>query len=126
MSRPPLDLLRSADCVIAAMTNSPQATAEAQLTNAGLIGSFDRVMSVALVERFKPHPSVYKVAAARLAVPINEMTMVAAHDWDVAGAMAAGARGALVLRDGVSVNPLYPRPTITGSDLMKVAEALVG
>lgn len=123
--KPGLDLLAAAGFTLTALTNSPQRTAEAQLAAAGLAPYFSRIMSVSSVEQFKPAPAVYRAAAARLAIPINQMTMVAAHDWDVAGAMKVGAQGAYVLRPGMVRNPLFPDPSITGPDLVSVSRQLV-
>jgi 2-haloacid dehalogenase len=120
-----LRLLRNNGYRLAALTNSPQATAEAQLANAGLDEYLDRIMSVEMVGTFKPAAKVYRAAAAELGVPVGEMLMVAAHDWDVAGAMAAGARGAFVVRPGQVLDPGQPRPDYVGSDIEDVARQLV-
>jgi len=53
-----LDRLRSSGFTLAALTNSPQSTAETQLANAGIDDRFDAIMSVDMVRRFKPHRSV--------------------------------------------------------------------
>jgi 2-haloacid dehalogenase len=53
------------------------------------------------------------------------MTMVAAHDWDVAGAMRAGARGAFVKRSGMVWNPLYPEPDISGPSLDDIVDQIL-
>ncbi len=121
---PCLDRLAAAGVRLAALTNSPQEAAEAQLASAGIAGRFERILSVSSVGRYKPAAAVYEMAAHELGVATSGMTMVAAHDWDVAGAMAAGCRGALVLRRGVVVNPLYPPPDIVGIGLEPVAAAL--
>ncbi len=122
---PCLDRLSAAGLRLAALTNSPQEAAEAQLSNAGIAGRFERILSVSAVRRFKPDAAVYDMAARELGVPAAGMTMVAAHDWDVAGAMAAGYRGALVIRPGVVTNPLYPEPDVVGIGLEPVTAALV-
>lgn len=122
---PCLDRLAAAGLRLAALTNSPQESAEAQLAAAGIATLFERILSVSAVERFKPDRAVYEMAARELGVAIDEITMVAAHDWDVAGAMAAGCRGALVLRPGVVTNPLYPPPDIVGIGLEPVTAALL-
>jgi 2-haloacid dehalogenase len=83
------------------------------------------VLSVDAVERFKPAAAVYQSAAAHLRVPINDITMVAAHDWDIAGAMRSGARGAFVQRPGMVWNPLYPPPDISGLDLDEVVDQIL-
>jgi len=120
-----LRLLRDHGFRLAALTNSPQATAEAQLANAGLDRYLDRIMSVEMVRTFKPAAKVYRAAAEQLGVPIDEMLMVAAHDWDVAGAMATGARGAFVSRPGQVLDPGQPQPDYIGSDIEDVARQLV-
>jgi 2-haloacid dehalogenase len=117
--------LHSAGLRLAALTNSPRPFASEQLANAGLAGRFDAVLSVDLVERFKPHPDVYRAAASELGVPIGAIRLVAAHDWDVAGAIAAGARGAFVARAGATYRPWLPRPDIEGADLGTVADAIL-
>ena len=110
---------------IAALTNSPQKAAESQLTAAGIAGHFEQIMSVASTEKFKPAPEVYRMAAETLRIDLSDMTMVAAHDWDVAGAMSVGCRGAYILRPGMALNPLYPEPDISGPDLNRVTDLLI-
>ena len=51
--------------------------------------------------------------------------MVAAHDWDVAGAMSVGWRGAYLTRPGMVPNPLLPPPEISGPDLDSVTDQLL-
>lgn len=120
-----LSTLRDADVPMIALTNSPQATADAQLANAGMADFFDRVMSVEPTGRFKPHRAVYEMAATTVGRPPQDLMMVAAHDWDIAGAMAAGYEGALIVRPGMAANPIFPNPTLVGSDLVEIASQIV-
>jgi 2-haloacid dehalogenase len=110
---------------LAALTNSPQEPAERQLVNAGIAGHFERILSVGAVGRFKPSSDVYDMAAGELAVPPARLTLVAAHDWDIAGAMRAGWRGAYVMRLGTAHNPLFPHPNLSGPDLDVVTDRLL-
>jgi len=112
-----LDRLRFSGFTLAALTNSPQSTAEAQLSNAGIDDRFDVIMSVDMVRRFKPHRSVYRTAAERLGVDLSDLVMVAAHDWDVAGAIAAGADGVFVERPGQLYSPSLAVPLIVAPDI---------
>ena len=51
------------------------------------------------------------------------MRLIAAHDWDVLGAVRAGARAAYVARH----SPLSePGPDIIEPDLERVADAILG
>lgn len=122
---PGLDLLHEAGFTIAALTNSPQITAETQLANAGISDRFDRIMSVEMVGRFKPHQSVYEAAAQTLGVSTSAMTMVAAHDWDIAGAVASGCGGIFITRPGQIYSPAFPEPTMIASDIKDAANRIV-
>lgn len=122
---PNLERLGAAGLRIAALTNSPQDAAETQLANAGIAHAFDKIMSVAPAGQFKPAPAVYQMAADRLGVTTAKMCMVAAHDWDIAGAMRAGCAGAYITRPSMVVNPLFPPPDIVGPDLTAVTDHIL-
>jgi HAD superfamily hydrolase (TIGR01493 family) len=92
--------LRDGGLRLAALTNSPLPMAEEQLVNAGVRDSLEAVVSCSEVRRLKPASEPYQMAAERLAIPIGEMVLVAAHGWDVAGAMATGSRAIFVARPG--------------------------
>jgi 2-haloacid dehalogenase len=83
------------------------------------------VLSVEQVRRYKPAPEPYHMAAQRLGVGPSEMRMVAAHDWDVWGAMQAGCAAAYVARTAVPFVLGRP-PDITGPDLSALADAILG
>ena len=50
---------------------------------------------------FKPHPDVYRTAARILESEPSEIMMVAAHSFDIMGAVACGYSGAFVNRYGL-------------------------
>jgi 2-haloacid dehalogenase len=114
--------LREAGHTVVALTNSPLATAEAQLQNAGLAPLFDRIFSAEQAGRLKPAPEPYHQVVA--AYPGEQAVMIAAHDWDIAGAQAAGLRTALLARPGVRPLPGSPEPTYTISALPELAELI--
>jgi len=120
-----LKLLKASGLRMAALTNSPPEVATKQLDNADLSKYFDHILSVHAVERLKPHPDVYRHAASAIGATLEEMMMVAAHDWDIAGAMAVGTKGAYVLRQGMARNPLFVEPTVTGDTMTTVAEKIL-
>lgn len=120
-----LTCLTDSGYTLAALTNSPLPTATAQLDHAGIAHFFDTVMSVDMVQRFKPHRSVYLAAADRLSTPPADLVMVAAHDWDISGAMAAGLDGVFVERSGQIYSPSFPPPTLTAPDIARAATAII-
>jgi 2-haloacid dehalogenase len=120
-----LERLGGAGFRLASLTNSTEAVAMAQLTNAGLADRFERILSADTVRRLKPAPEPYQMAARDLGVSIGELRLVAAHAWDVAGALAAGCAAAFVARPGMVLDPLVPAPDIVGRDLDDVAERIM-
>ena len=120
-----MTLLKEAGFTLAALTNSPASTAHAQLDNAEISQLFTSIMSVEMVNRFKPHRSVYEAAAEHRDTSTSEMVMVAAHDWDIAGAITAGLDGVFIERPGQSYSSAFPPPTIIAPDLGAAAEAII-
>ena len=120
-----LQRLRDAGLRLAILTNSTAQAAEAQLTYAGLQDHFEQVISADEIRRFKPAPEVYHLAARRLGVEPGQVRLVAAHDWDVTGALRAGCAAVFVARPGQVMNPFGPQPDVRGADLAAVAEQIL-
>ncbi len=117
--------LKAAGFRLGTLTNSTQQVAEAQMQNAGLIDLFEHVLSADEVKSLKPAAEPYRMAAERFGVPISEVRLVAAHAWDVAGAMSAGCKAAFVARPGMVLDPLQTQPDIVGQDLREVATKII-
>jgi 2-haloacid dehalogenase len=120
-----LDLLRDAGLRLATLTNSTQQVAEAQMDNSGLRDYFEQILSADAVKRLKPAPEPYRMAAQSLGVEVEEIRLVAAHAWDVAGALRAGCAAAFVARPGMVLDPLVERPDAVGADLREVADRIL-
>ena len=120
-----LDLLRDAGLRLAALTNNTVEVAEAQLGNAGLSDRFEKILSADTVRRLKPAPEPYRAAAEALGVETSQVRLVAAHAWDMAGALRAGCAAAFVARPGMVLDPLVEPPDIVGADLSTVAAAII-
>jgi 2-haloacid dehalogenase len=120
-----LERLRSAGFRLAALTVSKAQTLEAQLRHAGLREFFEQACSADEVQRLKPAPEPYRMAAERMGVPVGECRMIAAHAWDVMGAMSAALAAAFVARPNMVLDPLGPRPDVVGNDLSAVADQII-
>ena len=121
---PALRILRDGGLLTAALSNNPLPVVREQLHHAGLSPLFDEIISVDEAGALKPTPEVYRFAVSRLDLPPSSVWMVAAHGWDVAGAMRAGLRGAFVARPGQSPDPFAP-PEIIADDLPTIAHAIL-
>lgn len=122
---PGLERLKSAGFRLFTLTNSLPQVVEAQLKNAALANYFEASFSVDSVRMFKPAAEVYWLAAGELGVSPAQIRLVAAHDWDVVGALNAGCAAAFIARPGKVLNPLLLPPDIIGLDVLDVAEKIV-
>ncbi len=120
-----LEGLRAAGFCLSALTNSSHKAAEGQLTNAGIRHLFERVLSVDAVGKFKPAPEVYAYAASELKAIPGEMLLIAAHPWDVQGAMRAGLRGAFIKRAGKAWFSKSLKPEFTAANLAELTVQLL-
>jgi len=123
---PALDRLRDAGFRLVALTNGTLDAAQKQLAHAGIADRFDAVLSADEVRRYKPAPEPYRMAAERLGEAPGDLTLVAAHAWDIAGAHRVGMRTAFVARPGKALVPGWPAPDVQGPDLGAIADALLG
>src|SRR5918992_5827133 len=120
-----LDRLREAGLRLATLTNSTRQVAEAQMENSGLRDHSEQILSADDVQRLKPAPEPYRMAAESLGVEVEGIRLVAAHAWDVAGALRAGCAAAFVARPGMVLDPLVEPPDVVGADLSEVAASII-
>ncbi|MCH7899536.1 MAG: haloacid dehalogenase type II [Acidobacteria bacterium] len=120
-----LQRLFDADFAMVALTNGSTSAANEQMENAGLHTFLRRVISVEEVGRFKPAPEPYQHAADVMGVELADMMLVAAHDWDCAGAVAAGAQSAFVQRSDVVWSLPGEPPELVVDDIAGLADALI-
>ena len=117
--------LRDAGCTLVALSNGPPETLHAQLSHAELAPFFAHILSADQVQRLKPAPAPYHLAADTLGVEPAQMWFVAAHAWDIAGAMQVGCPAAFIARPGKVLDPLVPAPRIVAPDLSAAADRLL-
>lgn len=90
-----------------------------------MLDYFDEQLSIEDIGKFKPHSDAYDWAARKMNVKPSECLLVAAHGWDIAGAIWAGWRGAFISRPGAQLYPLAPKPEISESNLTLVTKKLL-
>ena len=122
---PALDRLREGGMTLCSLTTSTLDASTAQLEHAGIADRFEAILSADTVKRLKPAPEPYRHVADTFGVDIGEVTLVACHAWDCAGALAAGCEAAFVRRPGMVLGPVGPDPGIQGDDLGEVASLIL-
>jgi len=120
-----LQELRKAGFRLVTLTNSSSKAVAQQLKSAGLVELFERSVSVDSIRRFKPAAEAYRHVATELNVPTGSLRLVAAHAWDIVGALQAGCVAAFVARPGKVLYPLGPTPDVVGPNLRAVAEQII-
>ncbi|GGG97167.1 haloacid dehalogenase [Polaribacter pacificus] len=120
-----LQKLKDAGYKLVSFTNSSNKGVKTQFENAGLLDYFEDRLSIEDMGKFKPHADAYDWAARKMNVKPSECLLVAAHGWDIAGALWSGWRGAFVSRPGAQLYPLAPNPEINESNLQLVAAKLI-
>ncbi len=123
--RPSLTRLKEAGFTLATLTNSGEQTARQHVARNGLSELFDAVLSVDAVERYKPAREAYEYAAGQLRVKTRQIRLVAAHSWDIAGALRAGCAAAFVARPEKVLDPAGEQPDIVGGDLADVTAQIL-
>ena len=86
---------------------------------------FDKVISVAEANSFKPHVATYTKAAEILGLKMDQILFVANHAFDVIGAKSAGMRTAMINRRDRPFEETPHKPDITVPSMKDLADAIV-
>ena len=117
--------LKAAGFRMVTLTNSAPASVAQQLKNAGIAEFFERSFSVDAVKKYKPAAEVYQYVAREMGVVTSGLRMIAAHAWDVHGALRADCAAAFIARPGHALFPLGPKPDISAPDLRAAADQII-
>ncbi|HZD65590.1 MAG TPA: haloacid dehalogenase type II [Acidimicrobiales bacterium] len=119
-----LDRLAAAGFELAVFSNGAPAALAAIVADTGIAHRFTTLISVDEVGAFKPAPSVYHHAAARLGRAPGDVWLVSGNPFDCAGAKAAGLRVAKVDRRPSFSYPFAPPPDLVVTGLGALAAQL--
>ncbi len=87
--------------------------------------AFDRVISVAEANSFKPHVATYTKAAELLGLNMEQILFVANHAFDCIGAKSAGMRTAFIDRRSRPFGETVHQPDILVPSMTELADAIV-
>lgn len=118
---PALGRLREQGHRLVVLGNSPRRVLDPQLKAAGIAGLLHEQYSVEQAVALKPGPAPYRLVLDREHTKPRHAVMVAAHDWDIAGAAAIGMRTVLINRDPRQHFEQAAPPDHTLSDLRHLA-----
>ncbi|XAS68169.1 haloacid dehalogenase type II [Micrococcaceae bacterium Sec5.7] len=116
--------LKAAGFRLTTLSNGSAGVAEKLLSDAGILGDFERLLSVENGPGWKPLRGSYDYAAQTCGVETARMLLTAAHPWDIHGAAGAGMRTAWINRTGTPYPGYFTAPDITISALDELAPRL--
>lgn len=120
-----LTRLKEAGYTMVSFTNSSNAGVRTQFENAGLIDFFEERLSIEDIGKYKPAREAYEWASRSMNVDKEDCMLIAAHGWDIAGALNAGWRGAFIHRPGKQLYPLAPLPEMNEPNLKEITDKLI-
>jgi 2-haloacid dehalogenase len=85
---------------------------------------FDRVISVAVANAFKPHVATYVKAAEIMGVRLDQVLFVANHAFDCVGAKSAGMRTAFIDRRRRPFGITPHQPDLLVSSMRELADVM--
>jgi 2-haloacid dehalogenase len=100
--------IRNAGVATGVLTNASRRTLERIAARLDI--GVDHLLSVDAARRFKPHPSVYRLAVEATALPPERIGFVTANGWDAAGAVAFGFRVAWLRPNDKATLPAVGTP----------------
>lgn len=115
-------LLTAANWKIVALTNGSESATHKLLERAGVRQYFSEIYSCDAIALTKPHPDVYKM------IPVDNLSrtwLIAAHAWDIAGAIRVGMKTAFVNQLEKDYLEVYSQPQIIAEDLLEAARQII-
>ncbi len=122
---PSLKYLKDKGVKVFALSNSSLKMIKEQLENAKIIHLFDAYHSVDAVNIYKPFKGIYHHVASQEKFSLNEIAMVASHDWDLFGAKTAGLTTAYIPRKKEIYNPHYTPADFTHNNMLDLVKSLI-
>lgn len=118
--------LKAAGYRLATLTNGSRDFAENLFAAAGILESFDLLLSVDDAPAWKPARGAYDYAAAVCGTDPEQMLLVAVHPWDIHGAARAGLNTAWINRSGTPYPAYFTEPDYTVKSIRDLAGTLIG
>jgi 2-haloacid dehalogenase len=122
---PALRRLAEAGIRVVTLTHGSPGVAEAGLERGGVTPLVERSLSSEVIRAWKPAREVYLWAAGVCDVAPERMALVAAHAWDVHGALRAGLSGAWFPRTERAYPGVYDPAALVAGDVAGAVDALL-
>lgn len=108
--KPALEKIRHSDCRAVLLTNGSRANTEKLVRDNGIEQLVDDIVSVEDFKIWKPQTQLYRQAAQKYSCAPGNALLIAAHAWDIHGAIRAGFHGIWIQRQESAYHPLMGNP----------------
>lgn len=123
--KPALEKLRDSDCQAVMLTNGSRANTEKLVRDNDIEHLVDDIVSVDDFNIWKPQTELYRQAALKHSCAPENALLVAAHAWDIHGAIQAGFHGIWIQRHESLFHPLMGSPDEQVTDLINAVDLAV-
>lgn len=123
--KPALEKLRSSACQAVLLTNGSKANTEKLVRDNGIEHLVDDMVSVEDFRVWKPQAALYRQAVRKYSCAPENALLVAAHAWDIHGAIRAGFHGIWIQRQESLYHPLMDRPEHQVTNLIDAVDLAV-
>jgi 2-haloacid dehalogenase len=115
-----LKQLRTLSMPLAILSNGDPPMLDAIVSNGGLDGVFDHLLSVDRVGKFKTAPEAYELGPKAFGCEVDEILFVSSNCWDACGAAWYGYTTFWINRAGMPLEVLDVEPAATGGTMQDV------
>jgi len=123
--KPALEQVRHSDCQAVLLSNGSRANTEKLVGDNGIEHLVDDIISVDDFNIWKPQTELYRQAALKHSCAPENALLIAAHAWDVHGAIRAGFHGIWIQRHESLYHPLMGSPDEQVTNLVDAVDLAV-
>ena len=120
-----LEKIKSTNCQAVFLTNGSRTNTENLVRNNGIEHLVDDIISVEDFNIWKPQTELYRQAALKHSCAPENALLVAAHAWDIAGAIRAGFHGIWIQRQELLYHPLMAKPDDQATNLVDAVDRAI-
>lgn len=120
-----LETVKQSNCQAVLLTNGSRANTEKLVADNGIDDLVDDIVSVEDFEVWKPQAELYRRAASKCSCDSSDALLIAAHAWDVHGAIRAGLHGIWIERQDSTYHPLMGRTDGQATNLVDAVEQAI-
>ncbi|UOF89513.1 haloacid dehalogenase type II [Fodinisporobacter ferrooxydans] len=111
-------------CKLVILSNGTEYMLQSVVNNAGFQAYFEGILSVDVLQIYKPDPQVYQLAVSKLGLSKDKILFVSSNGWDVAGSKSFGFTVGWINRQGKTAEELGARPDYTVNNLLELANCI--